>query len=258
MNIGNIVRKKVKGLEEEKSSVIKKHDVVDVISLILAVAGISIAALCAFSAMWFITFPCLGFGAGMASLNVANRKKANAKKERIDGEETHLEKLTKQPFNASREMYQKRADKVATLSGSLDEMNETVAVKNVYDVLLTIGLIASTVAGLALGGTFLCAIPMICAAFKGINDILCVRNVQNREKIKNRVDNLKNDLEIHTNILQQQRNGSAMPNPSINHTCSRDLSHTRDYSREDLEAVDSYVESLANEQEQKAYQKVKC
>ena len=259
MNITNFIREKVDGLKNEKSKLIKKHDFIDVASLILAVGGIAVGALCAFSGMWTITFPCIGFGAGMASLNSANRKKATARKNRVDKETTHLEKLSEQPFDVSRGMYQRRADKVASLSNSLQAADENITTHNVFDGIITVGLAATAVAGVAFGGTVLCAVPLVLAAAKGINDILCVHTVQKRERLKNRVDNISNDLDLQVGILQSRRNNNtrALPNPVRNNTRRRELSRSRNYTPAELEAVDSYVEDLAKVPEEKAIQKVK-
>ena len=258
MNITNFVREKVKGLKEDFTRISNRHDFIEIISLVLAVGAIAVGGLCAFSAIWNITFPCIGFGAGMVSLNCANRKKSYARKDRIDHEIKHLENLSKKPFDVSREKYQKRARKAAALSKSLEAAQEKVDVSNVFDGLLTLGLIGTTAAGIILGGTVLCAVPMVIAAVKGINDIIGVKNVDKKELLQNRVENLEHDLELQTSLVPRQEVARAVPNLERNNTCNRSLSHTIDYSNDEIEAVDSYVEDLAKAPQEKAYQKVKC
>ena len=219
----------------------KKSKLFDFISFGGAVLGFSLAG-CLLLYSIVPSVVCLGLGACFLSSNIKNRKVTDSKVREINNQNNFLDKTLESNIDASLEKNKQRKGLLKQYSGELKDEEDNVNKSNIRDYIIAgaLGVLAGV--GFMFGG-FTCLFSPLVAGLKFIANSATSHDIDECEKVKSKANNVKNELDI----IDNASNNVSGRRPSRARALTSKRENERHYSKADIEAVDDYVESLANE-----------
>ena len=192
-----------------------------------------------------------GVGIAFLSTAVANHislknrgKEEDAKLKYLDREAEHIENVTKNPINGSREMTAKRINKVRELEARKDKTSSKKKWSKFADTCSNVFQWAALTAAVCVP-----AVGWVSALSLGAKYLTSKNKVEIADednKLALRLNNLNLDLDLTNAQQPSYRAAASTQGDARKKEKANDKVETKTYSREDERLVDEYIASLEN------------